>query len=121
MAQRSAKDRTRRTTSHTFRIGAVHTDLRHECVLQPLLANRDGSLYLNPATQETRLSVYLVTRQRTIAATDAKVHVHHEHVAAVDDACRDCFFGCLEHVDVWNGFECARRSVAGIREARQHR
>src|SRR5262249_5907648 len=39
LAQRIAKNSARRTTSHTLRIGAVHTHLRHQRVLEPLLAN----------------------------------------------------------------------------------
>src|SRR6185369_1143664 len=100
IAERRAKDRARRTARQTFRIGAVHADLRHECVLKTLPANRRRPLDLNASPQQTRLPVHLVTGERAVAATYAKVHVHDEDVSAIDDAGSDLFFCCFESIEV---------------------
>ena len=61
-------------------------------MLQTLLPDRDRTLDLNSSSQQTRLTVHLVTRKRAVATPNAEIHVHHEHVGAVDDAGCDLFF-----------------------------
>ena len=86
----------------------MHADLRHERVLKTLLTDRGGSLDLNSTSQQARLSVDLVTCQRTVAATNAEVHVHDQHISAVDDSGRDLLFGCFECVQVRQCFDGQR-------------
>ena len=91
----------------------MHTNLRHERVLQTLLANRRRPLNLNPATQQTRLPVYLVTRERTVAAPDAEVHVHDEDVRSVDDSRCYLFFGGFAFVQIRKRVDGERQCTAG--------
>src|SRR5215216_3952809 len=88
-------------------------------MLQSLLADCDRTLDLNASAQQTRLPVHLVTRQRTIPAPDAEVHIHDENVRAVDDSGRDFFFGCFERVEVGKCFDGEWQSAAGSCECRK--
>src|SRR5215813_3702472 len=99
----------------------MHTNLRHQRVLQTLLANRRRSLDLDPTAQQTRLSVYLMTRERTIAAPDAQVHVHDKDVRPVDDSRCDFFFGGFECVQIWKRFDREWQRAAGGGEWRKGR
>ena len=78
----------------------MHANLRHEGVLQTFFSDRDRTFNLNATPQQTRLSVHLVTRERTVATTNAEVHVHHQDVCAVDDAGCDLLFSSFERVEI---------------------
>src|SRR5688572_29526753 len=86
-------------------------------MFQSLLANRHRPLDLNTSAQQTRLSVHLVTRQRTIPAPDGKIHVHDEDVRAIDDSGRDLFFGRFESVHVGQFFDGDRQRASGGRKS----
>src|SRR6185369_15533030 len=116
LSMRIAKDRSGRTTSHTLRIRTVHTNLRHERVLQTFLSDRRRPLNLNPAPQQTRLTMHLVTRERTVATPDAEIHVHDEHVRPFDDSRHYLFFGGFECVQIRKRVDRERQRTSGSRE-----
>jgi hypothetical protein len=83
----------------------VHADLRDERMLQALLSDRFWPLDLYASAQQTRLPVHLVTRERTVATPDTKIHIHDEHVCAVNNSGRDLFFCCFECVQIGKRFD----------------
>jgi hypothetical protein len=48
---------------------------------------------MDPATNQTTLSMDLVTSERTVSAAYALRHIHDEQVNAVDDSCLDLTTG----------------------------
>jgi hypothetical protein len=44
---------------------------------------------MDPATNQTALSMDLVTSERTVSAANALRHIHDEQVNAIDDTCLD--------------------------------
>jgi hypothetical protein len=86
-------------------------------MFQSLLAYRHRPLDLNASTQQTRLTVHLVTREGTIPAADAEIHIHDQDVRAVDDSGRDLFFGCFESVQIGQLFDRDRQLATGGRES----
>ena len=95
----------------------MHADLRNERMLETFFPDRFRPLDLYTSTQQTRLPVNLVTRQRAVAATNAKIHVHHEEIDAIDNSGGDLFLGRGQ--GVWFGAGLQTRIVIGCRKIRE--
>ena len=71
-----------------FGVAAVHADRRDKHALHRTVGRLTGrSMCIRVGRM--RLSVHLVTRERTIAAADTLRHVHDKDVDAVDNTCLD--------------------------------
>src|SRR2546425_9547217 len=57
------------------------------------------------ASQQARLAMNLVTRQRAIPAAYAQIHIHHEQICSVDDSGIDLLAGSGDNASVAKGFE----------------
>ena len=108
-----AKDGAGGTARQTFRIFAMHADLRREHVLRPFTANRHWSLNTYPAPQQTRLPVHFVAGKRAVAASDTKIHIHDQQVRAIDDAGRYLRFRGRHCAQVLDCFYRGRIVIGG--------
>src|SRR4030095_2948109 len=74
---------------------------------------------LNTATQQPRLAVNLMTCERTVAATHAQIHIHHQEICAVNDSSCNLLFSGRQHLKIRIGLNRFRKVVNWITKTRE--
>src|SRR5262249_713965 len=92
LADGITKDRTGGPTCDPLALFPLHPHLPHKDTLKLRRANSSWPRNTYATAQQTRLPMNFMTSERTIAAADAKIHIHDKDIRTVHNAGNDLFF-----------------------------